>query len=229
MVPIARILAVSDEVDPVLYDHFNAERWRTAGVELIISCGDLPAEYLSYLVSRFDVPLFYVPGNHDGGYREAPPEGGDSIDRQLVTWNGLRVLGLGGSPWYNGGPEQYQDWEMAMRALLLKPRILLAGGIDLIVTHAPPRYCPLAYEACAKPAGVGKPSLHPSEAHRHTCLDAPDRAHRGFPCFSDLIKSYHPRVFLHGHTHRGYGTLKRVVEENGTRIIDAHGHYLLDL
>lgn len=226
---ISRILAVSDEVDPVLYDHFNPERWRAAGVELIISCGDLPAEYLSYLVSRFDVPLYYVPGNHDGEYHEAPPEGAESIDGRLVTWKGLRILGLGGAPWYNGGPEQYHEWAMALRILALKPRILLAGGIDLVVAHAPPRYCPLAYEACASPAGVGQPSLHPSAAGRDTCLDAPDRAHRGFPAFSELIKTYHPRVFLHGHTHRNYGTGKRVVELCGTRIVDAHGYYLLDL
>jgi hypothetical protein len=227
--PIRRILAVSDEVDPALYDHFNAERWRAARVELIISCGDLPAEYLSYLVSRFDVPLFYVPGNHDGNYHEEPPEGCESIDGRLVVWNGLRILGLGGAPWYNGGPEQYQEWVMALRILRVKPRILLAGGIDLVVAHAPPRYCPLAYEVCARPAGMGMPSMHPAESGRNTCLDAPDRAHRGFPAFTDLIHTYHPRVFLHGHTHRSYGTAKRIVMDEGTQIIDAHGYYLLEL
>jgi len=220
---------VSDDVDPTLYEYFNAERWRSASVELIISCGDLPAEYLSYLVSRFNVPLYYVPGNHDGSYREARPEGGESIDRRLVVWKGLRILGLGGAPWYNGGPEQYTERDMALRVLLLKPRILLAGGLDLIVAHAPPRYCPLAYDVCHSPAGVSMPSLHPSEAGRTTCLDAPDRAHRGFPAFSDLIHAYHPRVFLHGHTHRSYGAAKRIVEEDGTRVVDVHGHYLLDL
>ena len=220
---------MSDEVDPALYDHFNPERWRAASVELIISCGDLPAEYLSYLVSRFDVPLYYVPGNHDGSYREEPPEGGESIDGRLVVWKGLRILGLGGAPWYNGGPEQYQEWSMAMRILLMKPRILLAGGIDLVVTHAAPQYCPLAYSVCEKPAGVGRPSVHPHEAHRTTCYDAPDRAHRGFPAFTKLIHTYHPRVFLHGHTHRSYGTAPRIVDEDGTKVIDAHGYYLLDL
>lgn len=226
---IARILAVSDDVDPALYERFNPERWRAAGVELIISCGDLPAEYLSYLVSRFDVPLYYVPGNHDGSYRESPPEGGESIDGRLVAWKGLRILGLGGAPWYNGGPEQYHERMMAMRILMLKPKLLLSGGIDVVVAHAPPRYCPLAYEVCPRPAGVGMPSLHPMEAGRSTCLDAPDRAHRGFPAFTDLIHTYHPRVFLHGHTHLNYGMARRIVEDEGTRIIDVHGHYLLDL
>lgn len=220
---------MSDEVDPALYEHFNAERWRAAQVELIISCGDLPAEYLSYLVSRFDVPLYYVPGNHDGSYREAPPEGAESIDGRLVVWNGLRILGLGGAPWYNDGPEQYHEWAMALRVLMLKPRIALHGGVDIVVAHAPPRYCPLAYGRCPRPAGVGQPSIHPLQSTLHTCLDAPDRAHRGFPVFTDLIRTYHPRVFLHGHTHRSYGTAKRIVELNSTKVIDVHGHYLLEI
>jgi Icc-related predicted phosphoesterase len=227
---VPRILAVSDAVDPALYDHFNPERWRAAGVELIVSCGDLKAEYLSYLVSRFDVPLYYVPGNHDGEYVEAPPEGGESIDGKLVVWKGLRILGLGGAPEYNNGPYQYPEWQMSLRVLAQKPRIWLAGGLDLVVAHAPPRFCPLAYtEACPTPAGVGRASLHPDQSHHPICLDAPDRAHRGFPAFTELITTYHPRVFLHGHSHLSYGMAKRCVQLDGTKVIDAHGHYLLDL
>ena len=118
---------------------------------------------------------------------------------------------------------------MALRVLWMKPRIILAGGIDLLVTHAPPRYCPLAYEVCARPAGIGMSSQHPAESGRDTCLDAPDRAHRGFPAFTNLIHEFHPRVFLHGHTHRSYGTAKRIVIDEGTQIIDAHGYYVLDV
>jgi predicted phosphodiesterase len=224
-----RILAVSDSVDPALYDHFNPDRWRAAQVDLIISCGDLRAEYLSYLVSCFDVPLFYVPGNHDGEYAETPPEGGESIDGRVIKWKGLRILGLGGAPRYNSGPQQYGESHMSLRILAAKPQILLAGGLDLVVTHAPPRHCPLANsKVCPTPAGVGGPCLHPELTNRTICLDAPDRAHRGFPAFNNLIKTYHPRYFLHGHSHLSYGQAKRVVDVDGTKVIDAHGYYLLD-
>lgn len=226
---MARILAVSDTVDPALYDHFNVERWREAKVDLLISCGDLPAEYLSYLVSRFDVPLFYVPGNHDGNYDEQSPEGGESIDGRVVKWNGLRMMGLGGAPKYNSGPQQYGETAMAFRIFGMKPKILLAGGLDLIVSHAPPRQCPLAHGVCPTPAGVGGPCVLPELSHRTMCLDAPDRAHRGFPAFLDLIETYHPKVFLHGHNHLSYGQAKRVIQVGTTKVIDAHGYYLLDL
>jgi Icc-related predicted phosphoesterase len=226
---MCRILAVSDSVDPALYDHFNAERWRAAAIELVISCGDLSAEYLSYLVSRFDVPLYYVHGNHDGAYDETPPEGAESIDGRLVTFHGLRILGLGDAPEYNGGPYQRSEASMARRIFLMKPRIWRAHGIDLVVTHAPPRHCPLAYKACATPSGVGCPCVHPDEAHRQLCNDAPDRAHRGFPAFTDLIDAYHPRYFLHGHSHLSFGMAKRVVEVGTTKVVDCHGYYLLDV
>lgn len=227
--PMARILAVSDSVDPTLYDHFNAERWRAAGIELIISCGDLPAEYLSYLVSRFDVPLYYVPGNHDGEYAVAPPEGGESIDRRLLVWKGLRIIGFGGAPRYNNGPEQHSESAMALRVLCAKPAIWHAGGLDLVVAHAPPRHCPLANGVCTTPAGTGRGCVRPSESHRSNCYDAPDRAHRGYPVFLDLIQTYHPRVFLHGHSHLSYGMAKRIVDVEGTKVIDAHGYHVLDL
>src|SRR5262245_31253210 len=131
-----RILAVADVVDAALSAEF-APHWRGARIYLIVSCGDLPRDYLSALAAQFGCPLFYVPGNHDGSYAYELPEGCQSIDDRLVCWQGLRIVGLGGAPWYNGGPEQYRDWTMSLRALVLRPRIWRAGGVDLVVAHAP--------------------------------------------------------------------------------------------
>src|SRR4051812_27539874 len=65
-----RVLAVSDEVDEGL--------WQGAGelpdVALVVSCGDLPFDSLARLMAVLDVPLVFVPGNHDpdvSGYRRA--------------------------------------------------------------------------------------------------------------------------------------------------------------
>ena len=58
-----KVLTVSDRVEPVLYDDFDAAFF--TGVELILSCGDLPPEYLSFLTKTLNAPLYYVRGNHD--------------------------------------------------------------------------------------------------------------------------------------------------------------------
>lgn len=61
-----KILIVADTVDPLLYDHFRRDRF--PDIDLILSAGDLPAWYLSYLMSVFNAPLYYVRGNHDYDY-----------------------------------------------------------------------------------------------------------------------------------------------------------------
>ena len=93
-----KILFVSDVPDKALWDYFQPSR--SEGVELIISCGDLPAEYLEFLVTMVNRPLLYVHGNHDSGYEQHPPQGCQCIDDKVVTAGGLRILGLGGSMRY---------------------------------------------------------------------------------------------------------------------------------
>ena len=51
-----RILAVSDLESKFIWEHFDPELFR--GVDLILSCGDLKASYLSYLVTMIPAPLF---------------------------------------------------------------------------------------------------------------------------------------------------------------------------
>ena len=53
-----------DEID-VLDLKQQTKTGRFAGVDLIISCGDLPPEYLTSLVDAIGAPLYYVGGNHD--------------------------------------------------------------------------------------------------------------------------------------------------------------------
>lgn len=234
-----KILAVADTVEPMLFDGFDANRWREVGVDLILGCGDLPAEYLSFLAKAIDAPLMYVRGNHDGSYDDQPPAISLDIDGRLVRFGGLRILGMGGSAWYNGGPMQYTESEMAWRVRRRFPSIWLARGLDLVVAHSPPQFCPDPRSGgCAKAAGVGRPCGDPSlrsgqapsgeDAHPQ-CLDADDRAHRGLACFRELILRYHPAFFLHGHRHQSFGQGKREIVVDQTRVVDTYGHYLLDL
>jgi hypothetical protein len=55
-----KIPTVSDQAEPLLYDRFQAERF--ADIDLVLSCGDLPPDYLSFLVTMLNVPLFNVCG-----------------------------------------------------------------------------------------------------------------------------------------------------------------------
>jgi len=68
-----KILVLSDEPDKKLWDYLD--RRRLEGIDLILSCGDLPGDYLSFLTCFTHAPILYVHGNHDTRYETKPPEG----------------------------------------------------------------------------------------------------------------------------------------------------------
>ncbi len=193
-----KILVVSDEETPYLWDYFQPEKFRD--IDLIISCGDLKAEYLSFLVTMIKAPLFYVHGNHDVNYIRKPPEGCQCIDDTLIEYKGVRILGLGGSMKYRTAPFQYTEKEMKSRISRLKLKLFFSKGFDILVTHA------AAY-------GVD---------------DDKDLCHVGFKCFNDLMDKYEPKYFLHGHVHLNYGLKPRICKYKNTTIINAYEYYILE-
>lgn len=80
-----KILAISDTPSKALWDYCTRER--LAGVDLILSCGDLPKKYLEYITNFTAAPILYVHGNHDGRYRtEGEPGGCICVDDQVYVW-----------------------------------------------------------------------------------------------------------------------------------------------
>lgn len=195
-----KLLLLSDKESPYLWDFYQPGRLDE--YDLMLSCGDLNSNYLSFLVTMGRVPLLYVHGNHDKGYANRPPEGCDCIEDRLVTVKGLRILGLGGSPLYSGGPHQYTERQMARRIRRLWFQLRRAGGVDIVLTHAPAQ-------------GYG---------------DAEDYAHRGFASLLPLLDRYKPRYLIHGHVHVNYGfNRERVLQRGETTIINAYERYVLDI
>lgn len=195
-----RILTVSDVVEPILKQPSDTRPF--ADIDLIISCGDLPPEYLSFLIDSMKAPLYYVGGNHDIRYKAKPPEGGLNLHGRLLNFEGLHFLGLEGSHWYNGGPYQYTEDQMRAVIRKLRPGLWWQGGVDVVVTHAPPR-------------------------HIH---DAEDPCHQGFECFHRLIQKYQPGYFIHGHIHRIFDDPSdRVTVVGKTKVVNTYGYHILEI
>ena len=76
-----KILAVADEESKYLWDYFEKEKLQ--GIDLIVSCGDLKPQYLSFLASFTKAPILYVCGNHDDCYESTPPEGCICIEDKI--------------------------------------------------------------------------------------------------------------------------------------------------
>ena len=195
-----KILAIADEELMEFWDYYIPGRLKE--YDLILSAGDLKAAYLSFIVTMARAPLLYIHGNHDTGYAVTEPEGCDSIDGKMIEYRGLRILGLGGCLWYRPGDHQYSEKDMKKRIRKLRWEIAKYGGVDIILTHAPPK-------------GVG---------------DGEDRAHQGFECFLELLDTYRPKYLLHGHVHMSYGMkITREQEYHGTQVINVCEKYVIDI
>jgi uncharacterized protein len=216
---MARILAVSDETSSLAYSGGFSEM----KPDLIVACGDLPFDYLEYLVTTISKPLLYVPGNHDPdltprrqasttvnflAYSELEipgPEGCTNIDGRIVDIAGFRVAGLGGSSRYRDGPNQYTQKEMTKRCrrLLFRSRLRSPRRrplVDLLITHAPPH-------------GFG---------------DDDDLCHQGFESFHKVVKLASPKYLVHGHIHP-HGLHASDRQLGGTTIVNAVGYRLLEI
>lgn len=197
----------------------NGDRLQTIRPDLIVSCGDLAFDYLEYLVSSLNVPLLYVPGNHDANLKRADttwtplqqevpapgPEGCENVDGRVSEVHGLRVAGLGGSLRYKPGPNQYTQAQMRWRAINLEVRIRLkrlrsGRKLDVLVTHAPPFELP----------------------------GAEDAAHVGFVAFHRIISDLRPLLLVHGHVHP-YGRTRPERRIDGTRIVNVIPSRLIEL
>ena len=106
-----KLLIVPDIPDTKYWEFYQPGDLDT--FDLILSAGDLPPQYLSFLVTLARCPVFYVHGNHDDCYRDTPPEGCVCIDGKIVEFDGIRILGLGGSARYKQGVNQYTEKEMS--------------------------------------------------------------------------------------------------------------------
>ena len=195
-----KILALSDEECPALWDYYTPGRLKD--YDLILSCGDLNAQYLSFLVTMARCPVLYIHGNHDESYDVKPPLGCDNIEDKIVVYKGLRILGLGGSMKYRPGEHQFTERQMHKRIRKLKRKLKKYKGVDIVLSHSPV-------------AGYG---------------DLPDPAHKGFACFREFIDTYHPRYWLHGHVHKSYDyAMERVHKCGDTTIINACNRYEFEI
>lgn len=62
-----RILALADKESRNYWDFYTPGK--LDGIDLIISCGDLDAQFLNFLATFSHAPIIYICGNHDDMYQ----------------------------------------------------------------------------------------------------------------------------------------------------------------
>ena len=195
-----KILVLADQKSKYLYDFYEPDKLKD--IDLIISCGDLSPNYLSFFVTLCNVPLLYVRGNHDERYETTPPEGCICIEDDIYVYQGIRILGLGGSMEYiPKARNQYSERHMRKRVRKLRYKLWRHKGFDILVSHAP------AYQV----------------------NDLEDLPHRGFKIFRTLMEKYEPSFFFHGHVHANYSRkFKREDRFGKTKIINGFEYCIVE-
>ncbi|MDR0602560.1 MAG: metallophosphoesterase [Treponema sp.] len=213
-----KILCISDQIDPLVYS--DAIRQRFGDVDLVLSAGDLPMDYLEFVVTSLNKPLFFVFGNHNlkelnyytgkeirSGWEDVSEHssGAVHIGSKIRMENGLIVAGLGGSMEYNHGENQYTEFRMKMEMLKLLPglifnRIFRGRYLDILLTHASPR------------------GIH----------DREDKCHWGFKCFLAFMRFFRPKYLVHGHIHLYSLSDLRISSYCDTQVINAYSHHVID-
>jgi Icc-related predicted phosphoesterase len=216
-----KILCVSDQIDPLVYS--ASIKTRFADVDLVLSAGDLPMDYLEFIVSSLNKPLLFVFGNHNlteyGYYRgdkDAPGfhdaaayyahcSGSIHVGSRVRREQGLIIAGLGGSMVYNRGENQYTNFQMNMEILRLIPplvfnRIFRGRFLDILLTHASPQ------------------GIH----------DKSDPCHRGFKAFLWFMRVFKPKYLIHGHIHLYDLSAVRMTRYHDTLVLNAYSHYIIN-
>lgn len=196
-----RLLAVSDEADRTLWHHLD--RTALEPLDLLVSCGDLPPDYLSYLEGSLRVPFVYVKGNHDlneawrqQAARLLPGRRGRT---ELVDAAGLTVALLG---W--PGSTKARTSGLAMSAWGDAFGLWLAS-----LRHR-------------------RPAIVVSHVAPHDAGDTPDVYHRGFRAYRWLAERLRPILWLHGHTTPASAP-QRVTRVGPTTCVNVTGAYVIEL
>lgn len=197
--PTIKALVVADQESEYIWDHFD--RTAFAGVDVIISCGDLNPNYLSFLTTMIAAPLLYVPGNHDVKYINHPPEGCDDLSTKMQVIKGVRFLGFGGCNSKSPKPYHYSEGDVVRQISARMTEIARHGGFDVLVTHTPA-------------AGLG---------------DGDDAFHKGFMAYRLLLDQFRPSFHFHGHQHANYGPTKQRMKYDNTVIVNGFGYQIVDI
>ena len=215
-----KILCISDQIDPQVYSQLIKERF--SDVDFILSAGDLPLDYLDYIISCLNKPLFFVFGNHhtdelkyfrtlwnvphDLNENKYFSCGAVHLGSHIKIESEMILAGLGGCKRYNRGENQFTEFEMFLEILKLIPgllwnRIFKGRYLDILLTHAPPS------------------GIH----------DKNDKCHQGFKIFLWFMKVFKPKYLIHGHIHLYDLSAVRSTKFYDTTVINGYSHYLINM
>lgn len=228
-----KILCVSDFVDPLIYNQNVKESF--SDIDLILCAGDLPMDYIDFIVTVFNKPTYFIFGNHNlkefHYYHKDPMHSHNMYENTChghgATYLGFKtfvnhdlmitdpdtgierpllIAGVSGSLKYNKGLNQYSDSEMKFKLIKMIPQLMRNK-------RKYGKYLDIFM-------------THASPRHIH---DHEDPCHKGFECYNWFLQKFKPTYMVHGHIHLYDLREERVGKYFDTTVVNAYSHYVIEL
>jgi uncharacterized protein len=230
-----KILTISDVVNNSVYSA-NAKT-RFCDIDLVLSCGDLPAYYLEFIVSMLDVPLYYVVGNHaDEMHVPAQATKAPLLDRQgnMRPQQNTDDSGDDEKPVGPYGCDNLDARVVHYKGLLIAgmqgSRWYNGGPFQYTEEQMGRRLLLLRPQLVLNRLRYGRALdvliTHAPPAGIHDDVDV---AHQGFRSFIQFMDDFAPRYLIHGHKHVYTHGETTVTQYKRTTVINTYGFRRLEL
>lgn len=230
-----KILCVSDYVDPLIYNQNVKEIF--PDIDAIICAGDLPMDYIDFIVSVFNKPTYFIFGNHNlkdfGFYHKIDsPQGQQQYMERKHHGSGAKYMGFKTS---------VENIFTIKDSVTGKERPLLMAGVSGSLKYNNGLCQYSDFEMKLKLIKMIPKLLknkkkygtyldifltHATPRHIH---DHEDPCHKGFECFNWFIEKFKPTYLIHGHIHLYDMREERIGVYNNTTVINAYAHHILEI
>ncbi|MBS7295591.1 MAG: metallophosphoesterase [Treponema sp.] len=230
-----KILCVSDYVDPLIYNQNVKEIF--PDIDAIICAGDLPMDYIDFIVSVFNKPTYFIFGNHNlkdfGFYHKIDsPQGEQQYMERKHHGSGAKYMGFKTS---------VENIFTIKDSVTGKERPLLMAGVSGSLKYNNGLCQYSDFEMKLKLIKMIPKLLknkkkygtyldifltHATPRHIH---DHEDPCHKGFECFNWFIEKFKPTYLIHGHIHLYDMREERIGVYNNTTVINAYAHHILEI
>ncbi len=235
-----KILCVSDQIDPLIYNQ-NAKR-NFPDIDLILCAGDLPLDYVDFIVTVFNKPAYFIFGNHNlseyryyHGVRGAlPPAQAAAFRPEPAT------AGHGHGAVYAGFKALRNKALPVPDPRRKRPTPLLIAGASgsLNYNRGLNQYSNAEMQlrlVCMIPRLLMNRIrygryldiflTHATPLHVH---DHDDPCHTGFKCYNWFLRAFKPAYMVHGHIHLYDQRDERVTKYGETVVVNAFAHCVID-
>lgn len=212
---------------------------RYGDIDVVLCAGDLPMDYIDFIVTTLNKPTYFIFGNHNlsefgyytrkssvSGVSDVPSNvydmshqhGGDYASNKVIRCKHLFFTGKNGkkTPLLIAGvsgSRKYNNGQDQFTNREMFWQLLMLSPSLLFNKLKYGRACDVFL-------------THASPRHIH---DREDPCHKGFECFNWFIKKYSPELMVHGHIHLYDLQEQRTTVCEKTTIVNAYSHVIIDI